>query len=135
MITGSTAPRHVQARYLRGGCFVLAIELHRVTGLPLWGLKLGSGPEAELHHAFIADPDRDLAIDIRGSRPIGRMREGSRDEHQLVAVPISEAEIMAVVGSFGAEEIKEARRAVRDHLREHVLDIRKAREMGGPGPS
>lgn len=112
-MTISTAPEHVRNRYLRGGCFALAIELHRKTGLPLWGLLL----DDELHHAFVLDPDQGVAIDIRGGMSIEAVRKGARYEETLEAREISEEKIMETVFSFDPEDLREARRSIRDHLR------------------
>lgn len=117
MMIRSTAPEHVVNRYLRGKCFALAFALHRRTRLPLWGLMLGD----ELHHAFVADGERDLAIDIRGIMPIAEVRRGAKYEDGLEAREITEEILMETVFSFDPEDLREARRAIRDHLHLDLL--------------
>ena len=52
-----------ESSFMRGGCFVLALWLHRRTKLPLYGLW-----DADtLHHAFVYDPATDTAYDARGA--------------------------------------------------------------------
>lgn len=125
----STAPEHVVNRYLRGKCFALAFALHRRTRLPLWGLMLGD----ELHHAFVADGDRDLAIDIRGVMSIEEVKRGARYEGGLEAREITEEILMETVFSFDPEDLREARRAIKDHIPLHRLPA-KPRKRKSPAP-
>ena len=112
-MTRSTAPRHIVNRYLRGGCFVLAILLHRQTGLPLWGMR--TAPNGGIEHAFVADPDRGVGIDIRGEMQIERISEGARLQNPHFG-PVTEDEIMAQVFSFDPAEVREAQRVIKAHL-------------------
>lgn len=132
MTVVSLAPDHIRNRYLRGGCFALAIELHRKTGLPLWGLML----DEELHHAFVADGDADLAIDIRGQMPIDAVSKGARYEDGLEAREITEEKIMETVFSFDPEELREARRSINDYLRRlpPKRRVRKKADLDLPEP-
>lgn len=126
----STAPDHVVNRYLRGKCFALAFALHRKTRLPLWGLMMGD----ELHHAFVADGERDLAIDIRGIMPIAEVKRGAKYDDGLEAREITEEILMETVFSFDPEDLREARRAIKDHIPLHRLPP-KPRERNPSAPS
>lgn len=58
-----------EAEFMRGGCFALALHLHRKTGLPLYGLADTAG---HFHHAFVLDGDH--ALDARGRVPLALIR-------------------------------------------------------------
>jgi len=108
----STAPRHIRTRYLRGGCWVLAIELAKHTGLQLWGIRDGQG---NLHHAFVADGSRGIAIDIRGSMPLENVVEGCAAMDPKLE-PIGKDEILSICGSFSRTDIREAKRVIATML-------------------
>lgn len=68
------APLQTRARYMRGSCHLLAYAVAKATGLPLRGMFDADG---DMHHVFVYDPERDLAIDIRGVMPLRFVPEGS----------------------------------------------------------
>lgn len=49
--------------YLKGGCYALALWLHRKTELPLYGLFDDQG---RMHHALVGDHDGQTLYDARG---------------------------------------------------------------------
>lgn len=51
--------------FRRGDCSILAVAIHDVTRLPLWGLF---DEEGSLHHVFVSDGD--VVIDYDGKRPL-----------------------------------------------------------------
>jgi hypothetical protein len=105
-------PEHLRRRYLRGGCFALAREMHRVTGLPLFGLRDAAG---DLHHALVGDPAAGTFWDIRGEIPRERVAEGSAAPGGVVA-PLSREDLEAEVGSFDLEDLQAAAHAIRTWL-------------------
>jgi hypothetical protein len=111
-VTASAAPEHLRRRYLRGGCFALAQEMHRLSGLPLFGLR---DDEGGLHHAFAADPETGIGWDIRGSMPLDRIPEGSTVPKGVVR-PITLEDLEAQVGSFDVEDLQAAAHAIRSWL-------------------
>lgn len=48
---------------MRGGCFAMALWLHRKTELPLYGLFDEAG---DMHHALVLDEAEDVFYDARG---------------------------------------------------------------------
>ena len=112
----SNAPRHVVTRYLRGGCWILAIELSKKTKLPLWGIRDERG---DLHHAFVADEENQTAIDIRGSMPLHNVALGCGAQNPRIE-PIHKEEILALCGHFSRGEIQEAKRVINTMLRPSV---------------
>jgi hypothetical protein len=60
------APPHIENRYLRGGCVAFAVALKRELNLPVYALvDLVNGREFWVH-AFVADEEQGLAVDVRG---------------------------------------------------------------------
>lgn len=113
----STAPSHIVTRYMRGRCWEGAAELSRKTGMELWGLRGGDGL---IHHAFVADPEQDLAIDIRGGMRMSEVAKGCvPGEPEPIAMP----DIIRLVGVLEPADLREARAAIRDHL--HGLPARR----------
>ncbi|MEP3669940.1 MAG: hypothetical protein ABJN42_24785 [Roseibium sp.] len=106
----STAPRHIRTRYMRGGCWAMAHELSKKTGMDLWGLRDDRG---DLHHVYVADPERGIAIDIRGGMPMEKIAEGCQAQ---IAGPASLDEILRHIGSFEPAELREARKVIQAHL-------------------
>lgn len=108
------APAHIRTRYLRGGCYALALALHKATKLPLCGLY-EAGTD-DLHHAFVRDPATGMALDIRGLLPLDQEAEGSAVEVPDYR-PIRRADIIGVVGSIAAADMKQANEVVRTYFR------------------
>lgn len=57
-------------RFTEGDCDILAHELERITGWPLYSLH--QGRKAFSLHAFVLAPGR-IAVDVRGARPVAAM--------------------------------------------------------------
>lgn len=127
-MTPRHAPDHLIRRYLRGGCFALAREAARISGLPLMGLRDAAGA---VHHAFVADPDTGEAWDIRGRLPISRISEGSAAGSPQIA-PLSSEELLSLLGAPDPYAQDAAARAVRAHLQPAGLPVRS--ELGVPLP-
>jgi hypothetical protein len=53
-----------ESGFMRGGCFILALWLHKRSKLPLYGLW---DTNDVMHHAFVYDPATDTAYDARGA--------------------------------------------------------------------
>lgn len=113
----STAPAHIRTRYLRGGCWAFAQELSRALKLPVWGIYEGDAG-GDCHHAFVADPARDIGFDIRGSLPFAEIAQGSAVRAPFLA-PLPEAQLLQIVGSFDPAELREARRVIRTMITIH----------------
>lgn len=118
-MTGPRAPEHLIRRYLRGGCFLLAHEAARISGLPLMALRDGRG---EVHHAFVADPETGTAWDIRGRMPVPRIGEGSAIGVGRIT-PLPDAELLALIGEADPYALDAAARAVRAWLVPDGLQI------------
>lgn len=113
-------PAHLLTRYLRGGCFVLAGEMHRRTGLPLLGLRDGAG---RLHHAVVADPEPGFGWDIRGRVPLDRAGDGcSVKDLRIEPIGLSDLE---AAGNLEPLDMLEAARVLHDVL---------AQDPAWPGP-
>lgn len=114
------APDHLLRRYLRGGCFALAREAARISGLPLMGLR---DAEGAVHHAFVADPGTGIAWDIRGALPIGSVGAGS-----AVTTPritgLEEGELLNLLGDPCPYALGAAAAAVRAHMIPAGLPVR-----------
>lgn len=65
---------------MRGGCYALALYLHRRTGLPLHGLFDEAGSEGSMHHAYVFDAASGLAYDARGAVRLDRIAVFRREE-------------------------------------------------------
>lgn len=132
----STAPRHIQTRYMRGKCWSLAIELARHTGLPLWGLVDARG---DIHHAFVADSDKRVAFDIRGEVHLSHVNAGAVAICKPVCLNEEQTEFVQQMAD--PNDAREARTAIRDHLHGLPRPTRKAqpvlndaRNDEGPAP-
>jgi hypothetical protein len=104
-----TAPDHLLRKYLRGGCFALAHEAHRLSGLPVMALRDAAG---DPHHAFVADGD--TAWDIRGRIPLAAVAQGCAiPDPQISPLPLEELRALAGDDPYALDA---AARAVRDWL-------------------
>lgn len=64
---------------MHGGCYALALHLHRRTGFALHGLfGTADDPEDAMEHAFVVDPGSGLAYDARGASPVGEVAKPFR---------------------------------------------------------
>lgn len=57
-------------RFTEGDCDILAHELHKLTGWPLYTLH--EGMRTPCLHAFVLAPGK-IAVDIKGARPISHL--------------------------------------------------------------
>ena len=117
-MTPRPAPDHLVRRYLRGGCFALAHEAARLSGLPLMGLRDRAGA---VHHAFVADAGE--AWDIRGKIPISRIGEGSAVKRPEIT-PLPFEELLSILGPPDPYMQDAAAHAVRAHLLPAGLPVR-----------
>jgi len=88
---GAAARRGSRANtqsYLRGGCYALALALHKDTGAATWGMFDASGA---MHHAFVVRADG-LAVDARGLRVVDHVGNGSCVENPTFR-PVTVVEI------------------------------------------
>ena len=114
------APDHLLRRYLRGGCFALAHEAARISGLPLMGLRDTDGA---VHHAFVADPGTGTSWDIRGALPIARVGDGSAVTTPRIT-ELDEADLLDLLGDPCPYALGAAAAAVRAHLVPAGLPVR-----------
>ena len=128
-LTGPFVPDNLMRRYLRGGCFALAHEAARISGLPLMALRDGQG---EVHHVFVADPETGTAWDIRGRVPIDRIGEGSAVTRGRVT-PLPEQELLDLMGEQDPFALDAAARAARDWLVPYGLPLRPGQPVPLPG--
>lgn len=104
-----TAPDHLLRKYLRGGCFALAHEAHRLSGLPIMALRDAAGNP---HHAFVAEGD--AAWDIRGRLPLAAVAQGCAvPDSQISPLPLEELRALAGDDAYALDA---AARAVRAWL-------------------
>lgn len=120
-MTGAGAPEHLIRRYLRGGCYALAHEAARISGLPLMGLRDASGA---LHHAFVADPEAGTAWDVRGRMPIISVGEGSAVTAPRIT-PLDASELLDLLGDACPYALDAAARTVRTYLVPAGLPVRE----------
>lgn len=116
----SLAPPHIRTRYLRGGCWALAHELSKYLRLPVWGIYEGDA-SGDCHHAFVADPEREMGYDIRGGLPFAEMAQGSSVALPCLA-PLPAERMLSIIGSFDLAELREARRVIRTMIRVTEID-------------
>jgi hypothetical protein len=82
---------------MRGGCFALALHLHRRTSLQPWGLM---DEEGECHHAFVADASAEYAYDARGKVLFHHVKlYKGRPSRGKVAAPLTGEELERLAGS------------------------------------
>lgn len=60
------APPHIECRYLRGGCVTFAVAMKQELNLPTYVLVDRVDGREDWVHAFVADEDNSLAVDVRG---------------------------------------------------------------------
>lgn len=108
----STAPHHIVRRYLSGGCWTLAPLLAKMLKLPMFGLQDERG---DIHHVFVVDKATATAFDIRGSMPLSEIGRGSVAPDGII-VPVTQDDILKVIGSFDPGEVREAKKVIRDFL-------------------
>ena len=113
----SFAPGHIERRFLRGQCHVLALLLNRQSGLRLQGLFDEYG---ELHHAFVTDDETGLAWDIRGGRAPARIHEGSSVTQPRIAA-IGEVQLVEAFGRPDRNEVQAARHAAERYILPAIL--------------
>jgi hypothetical protein len=110
------APDHQIRKYLRGGCFALAYEAHRISGLPLMALRDSAG---DPHHAFVADGAQ--AWDIRGRLPLSAVAQGCAiSDPQISPLPLEELRTLIDDAPYALDA---AARAVRTWLVPDGLQI------------
>lgn len=119
-VTTRPAPDYLIWRYLRGGCFTLAYEAARISGLPLMGLRDETGA---VHHAFVADPETGEAWDIRGRCPVSRISAGCAMKTSEIT-PLPSEEVLSLLGHPDPYAQDTAARAVRAHLLADGLPVR-----------
>lgn len=80
-----------QDRFMRGGCYAMALWLANKTGLPIYGLF---DDRDGLHHAFVLDTVKNVAYDARGAVPMDRIMiyRGRRSSGTIVR-PASRGEV------------------------------------------
>lgn len=119
-MSGSGAPEHLIRRYLRGGCYALAHEAARISGLPLMGLRDAGGA---VHHAFVADPGSGEAWDIRGRMPVASVGDGSAVADPRIT-PLDASELLDLLGDACPYTLDAAARTVRTYLVPAGLPVR-----------
>lgn len=116
-------PRHIQTRYLRGKCDILARACLERPGFSLWGLL---GAQNVLEHVFVRH-DSGSAFDIRGARPVEAIPAGSRLEdlpHELREISLEELEHQ--FGIPDDHELEEARGILEQWLWRDLEDIERS---------
>jgi hypothetical protein len=135
-VSGTGVPEHLIRRYLRGGCYALAHEAARISGLPLMGLRDASGA---VHHAFVADPDTGSAWDVRGRMPVASVGDGSAVIDPRIT-PLEASELLDLLGDACPYALDAAARTVRTYLVpaglpvRDELRIRVTPNAAAPGP-
>ena len=129
-------PLHIQRRYLRGGCVAFAIALKRELGLPIHVLvdRRHDGKD-DWVHAFVADLERSLAVDVRGVMDLNA--EAVASGAYILGIPeITSAtakEAFFRMDCFPtASEINEARKVVRTYI-QPLVDQSRAAVEDAPG--
>jgi hypothetical protein len=81
-------------RYTDGHCHALALALHRLAALPMIAVIGEEGGELCVAHVMVAHPSSmDLAIDVRGVRPVRDIVESYYDLHEPFTRFVTEADI------------------------------------------
>jgi len=130
-------PGHVVSRYLRGGCLAYAIALKRELGLALYVLVDRHGGREDWVHAFVADPDRGVALDVRGTMPLdaAALAAGASVVGKISVRPATAKEISFRMDRYPtAREIDEARAVVRKFADYDPHDQLPARTVPFQGP-
>jgi hypothetical protein len=81
-------------QWTNGGCFVLALEIHRQTRLPLYAACYGAGPECEVGgECFDSLPDHVYAMTEDGTRV--HVDYGLPSAEPLAEIEATVAQVMA----------------------------------------
>ena len=118
--------------WMRGRCFDMAVALHRITGLPMYGLfDDGDGSPAEggdCHHAFVYDAESGMGIDARGEATLADLSRGCAG---TIPRPIDLSVITKGVGRpLDPGEVSEAARWARKHLPYNLMHKRSKLARG-----
>lgn len=121
--------------FLRGGCYALALWLHRKTELPLYGLFDDHG---EMHHALVGDHEGETFHDARGRVPVACVRtiRGRRcaGEH-LREVSVEEVEATRDLAlKFGNINPSDRQVAAFARKSAHLRALVEAGPVPAPGP-
>lgn len=117
---GRMLPDRYIKRYLRGGCLTFAVALKRELDLQIFVLVDRHGDQEDWIHAFVANEDDNLAIDVRGVRTLEPevIAEGAYVVGKLAIQPATLKEAKLKIGRYPTQaEIHEAREIIRLFLK------------------
>lgn len=77
----------------------MAVVLHDLTGLPVYGLEDSHG---ELHHVFVYDEDTEVATDSRGTETLEKM--SARTQGTKLTGPFDAKTIQDWAARYSTEE-------------------------------
>lgn len=88
-------------KWMGGDCYLLAVALHELSTLPIYGLVDGTG----IHHAFVYDAKSKIGLDVRGPQSLKDLRAGCAGQ---TLKKITKREIREINDRYSDEEYAEA---------------------------